>query len=217
MNRRMISVLITTVLLFNVLLTIPMASLKGSEAKAVVGTETKNKAKKIFLGGYHSAAVMENGDLYCWGSNYYGQVGNGTTKKQNTPIKVLGDVKTVFLEEYGSAAITENGDLYCWGYNSNGQIGNGTTKNQDTPVKVLGDVKIVSLGKYYSAAITENGDLYCWGSNVYGKVGNGTTEDQETPVKVLGNIKMFVWEGITVQQLRKMVIYTVGDIIVMVR
>ncbi len=146
--------------------------------------------KSISLDTSQSAAVTENGDLYCWGYNNDGQVGNGTTKFQTTPVKVLGNVKSISLRYLCSAAVTENGDLYCWGNNDHGRVGNGTTEVQLTPVKVLGNVKSISLRDYHSAAVTENGDLYCWGDNYHGQVGNGTTKYyQPTPVKVLGNVK----------------------------
>ncbi len=99
-------------------------------------------------GNYTKMAILSNGDLYCWGYNGHGQVGNGTTKTQLTPIKVLSDVKSVSYSYYSSssypssvAAILSNGDLYCWGYNWDGQVGNGTRGDQLTPVKVsFGDL-----------------------------------------------------------------------------
>ncbi len=146
---------------------------------------------------YSVSAIMENGDLYCWGYNGNGEIGNGTTKDQLIPFRVLSNVKSVSYSYYSHytssssvSAITENGDLYCWGYNGNGQIGNGTTKNQLTPFKVLSNVKYVSYSLSYSiSAITESGDLYCWGRNNCGEVGNGSTDKQMTPVKVLSNVK----------------------------
>ena len=136
-----------------------------------------------------TAAVTEGGDLYCWGNNENGQVGNGTTTSQLTPIKILSNIRSVSLVKKRSAAITENGDLYCWGNNENGQVGNGTTTNQLTPVKVLSNVKSVSLEWDTSAAITENGDLYCWGNNENGQIGYGTEIEQLTPAKVLSNVR----------------------------
>ncbi len=147
---------------------------------------------KSVLNGYDTnAAIMENGDLYCWGNNGVGQVGNGTTEDQTTPVKVLSNVKFVFcFSSRFLLAIMENGDLYCWGHNNYGQIGNGTTEIQTKPVKILSNVKSVSYClNYVVSAITENGDLYCWGSNSHGQVGNGTTKIQTTPVKVLSNVK----------------------------
>ncbi len=136
-----------------------------------------------YLGKAYSAAVTTNGDLYCWGDNEYGEVGNGTTEKQRSPVKVLSNVSEVSLRGSHSAAVTTNGDLYCWGRNEHGEVGNGMTENQTSPVKVLSNVSEVSLGEYHSAAVTENGDLYCWGSGY--ETGTGTTETLlSTPVKV---------------------------------
>ena len=52
--------------------------------------------ESIVLGGAHSAAVTKNGDLYCWGSNICGQIGNGTTINQLTPTKIMNNVKKFF-------------------------------------------------------------------------------------------------------------------------
>ena len=144
-----------------------------------------------------SAAIASNGDLYCWGFNRCGGVGNGATNDQHTPVKVLENVKETVLENDTTAAITEDGDLYCWGYNKYGQVGNGATDNQLTPVKVLENVKEVYLDFYTAAAITENGDLYCWGFNFAGQIGNGSTVNQLTPVKVLSNVRKFCIDGLT--------------------
>ncbi|HCT90786.1 MAG TPA: hypothetical protein DF613_05315, partial [Lachnospiraceae bacterium] len=87
--------------------------------------------------GEHSAAITTSGDLYCWGDNSYGQVGNGIVSySSKTPVKVLENVSAVSLGWSYSAAITISGDLYCWGSNTCGQIGNGTTTIQLTPVKI---------------------------------------------------------------------------------
>ena len=164
------------------------------ENKEIINNDVK--IKTFYPRGPVSAALTVNGDLYCWGKNDCGQVGNGSTEQQYTPVKVLENVKD-FYSNYNaiSAAITTNGDLYCWGENGCGQVGNGSFNDQYTPVKVLENVK-----KFYfhydtsvrtSAAITTNGDLYCWGYNGCGQVGNGSFNDQYTPVKVLENVKEF--------------------------
>ncbi len=144
---------------------------------------------------YSVSAIMENGDLYCWGCNKYGQIGNGTIETQTIPVKILSDVKSISLFGNSVSAITENGDLYRWGYNRDGQIGNGTTKNQLTPVKILSEVKSITSSYYSVSAIMENGDLYCWGCNEKGQVGNGTTENQLTPVQVLREVKSIAYSS----------------------
>ncbi len=144
---------------------------------------------QVALGYNHSGAITENGDLYTWGYNLHGELGNGTTEDSHNPIKIMSNVKSVNLGERHGAAITKNGDLYTWGENNNGQLGNGTTESSFTPVKIMSNVKAVSLGEWHSAAITENGDLYTWGYNSDGQLGNGTTKDSFIPIKIMSNIK----------------------------
>ena len=133
-----------------------------------------------------SAAITINGDLYCWGDNRDGKVGNGSTDDQYTPNKILENIKEFYDNSDYAAAITTNGDLYCWGDNSWGQVGNGSTDDQYTPNKILENVKEFYIVNdcWNSAAVTTNGDLYCWGHNSDGTVGNGSTESQLTPYKV---------------------------------
>ena len=140
--------------------------------------------------GHFSAAIKENGDLYCWGNNERGHIGTGDTVHQFTPVKVLSNVKKFTMGSEHTAAIKENGDLYCWGSNGRGEVGMGSDNTvQKEPVKVLENIKDVSLGYWSSAAISENGDLYCWGDNRDGEVGNGTYTKKETrPIKILDSV-----------------------------
>ena len=95
------------------------------------------QAKKFAMGSDHTAAITENGDLYCWGDNSFGQVGMGTDNViQKEPVKILENIKDISLGYWCSAAISEKGDLYCWGCNRNGQVkwniyrkGNSSNKN----------------------------------------------------------------------------------------
>ena len=106
----------------------------------------------------HRAAILFNGDLYSWGENAYGKLGNGTTKNQYIPVKILENVKEFYGQYNTYAAITTNDDLYCWGRNDCGQVGNGTRDDQYTPVKILENVKEFYLEDhgYVQAAITTN-------------------------------------------------------------
>ena len=137
-----------------------------------------------------AAAIATNGDLYCWGANWQGRVGNGSSTHQPTPVKVLSHVKFANIDTV-TTALTENGDLYCWGYTEFGQVGNGKfgiDDRQTTPAKIMENVAAVSTGGTNTAAITTGGDLYCWGTNDWGQIGNGTLAQQVTPVKVLSNV-----------------------------
>ena len=148
--------------------------------------------------GRYTAAIKENGDLYMWGDNGYGQLGNGTTEDQLKPVKVMSGVVSLHAETDAAyvAAITEKGDLYMWGDNEWGQLGTGSTTglSEVRPVKILSDVVSVELKREHVAAITEDGSLYCWGWNYDGQVGNGTSEGMfgyehvYRPVKILENV-----------------------------
>ena len=97
-------------------------------------------ATVIAGGGMHSLAIGSNGLLYTWGYNSYGQVGNGTTTDQMSPLQIalpagINPVAVAggFLSSY---AIGSDGKLYAWGYNGYGQLGNGGTTSGKTPTPV---------------------------------------------------------------------------------
>ncbi len=159
----------------------------------------------VSLGYYHSAAITADGDLYVWGANYCGQLGNGTFEDSSTPVKIMEDVASVSLGGAHSAAITKSGSLYVWGYNVAGQLGNGEGGTDEDgrplmseePIKIMDNAASVSLGDYHSAAITTDGSLYTWGDNYCGQLGNGSCGDEymtfdegtdsNVPVKIMDN------------------------------
>ncbi|MBR3933924.1 MAG: hypothetical protein IKJ68_08480 [Clostridia bacterium] len=167
----------------------------------------------VSLGDGYSAAIKNDGSLWMWGNNEYGQIGNGESgddKISKIPVKIMDNVKDVSLscsqnvtaDYWGnhSAAIKDDGSLWMWGYNGCGQIGNGESgedKILEIPVKVMDNVKVVSLGSLHSSAIREDGSLWMWGHNYYGQLGNGESgytpsgDDKisEKPVKIMDNVK----------------------------
>ncbi len=149
-----------------------------------------NYSQVLSLGDYHSGVIAQNGSLYMWGSNDFGQIGDGTTEDRykHKPTKILDHVIAVSLGGCHSGAITQDGSLYMWGRNSCGQIGDGTTEDRYKPTKILDHVIAVSLGWCHSGAITQDGSLYMWGSNDYGEIGDGTTEDRYKPTKILDHV-----------------------------
>jgi alpha-tubulin suppressor-like RCC1 family protein len=89
-------------------------------------------------GGYHTCAIKTDGSLWCWGGNYYGQLGDGTNESKNTPVQIMSSgVSSVALGGYHTCAIKQDGSLWCWGRNSSGQLGDGTNINKSTPVRVI--------------------------------------------------------------------------------
>lgn len=159
--------------------------------------------KYVCLGNYHSAAITEDGDLYLWGSNKFGQLGDGTIEDKSIPIQIMKGLKFKCISLGGSdtsiygsfsAAVTEDGDLYMWGCNKCGQLGDGTTNDSSIPIKIMKNYKFksVDLGSDHSAAITESDDLYLWGYNGAGRIGNGSTKNKNeiTPNYIMGNVSV---------------------------
>ena len=170
---------------------------------------TGRTAVAVGMGGNHACAVLDNGDLKCWGSDHSGQLGDGGSTNSNvyapssTPID-LGQGRTAVAVStmVSTCAILDNGDLKCWGSDQSGQLGDGgtthnsgtwTTQPSSTPVD-LGQGRTavaVSVGGSHVCAILDNGDLKCWGSDAYGQLGDGgathngytmTTQPSSTPV-----------------------------------
>jgi len=95
-------------------------------------------AKSVTLGYFHTCAILNDDSMKCWGSNYEGQLGNGSTLNSPTPQPVnLGqNAKSIALGQYHTCAILNDDSVKCWGNNSNGQLGIGSYSNASTPQPV---------------------------------------------------------------------------------
>ena len=162
------------------------------------GALTGKKVVQIATGETHTCALTSDGRVYCWGFNYFGGLGDGTTTTRLVPTAVATSGalagKTVTQVSTGAVhtcALTSDGGLYCWGYNGAGQIGDGSTTDRNAPVAVatngaLAGKTVVQIGAggHKTCALTSDGSAYCWGDNLYGQVGDGTTTARTTPVAV---------------------------------
>ncbi len=145
--------------------------------------------KNINLGWSHSAALSSNGQVFTWGFNKSGQLGDGTEINKNIPIDITQNFKlkkgekifSLNLGSVNSSAITSTGRVFMWGSNSFGQLGDGTEINKNIPIditqnfKLKKDEKIISLslGCNHSSALSSTGRVFMWGSNVNGTLGIG--------------------------------------------
>jgi alpha-tubulin suppressor-like RCC1 family protein len=139
-------------------------------------------------GGDHSVALTDGGDVWAWGYNGYGQLGDGTVTQRLTPVRVslLTGVSGIAAGPSHSLARTTDGTLWAWGYNGHGELGDGTTTQRTTPVPVPGLSGVVSMdgGQYHSVAAMSDGTVWAWGYNTNGQLGDGTTTQRTSPVQV---------------------------------
>ena len=146
----------------------------------------------IATGAIHSCALTTSGAVLCWGSNYFGQLGDSTNINRLVPTPVVGlssGVKAIAAGEYHTCALTTAGAVRCWGNNNWGQLGDGTSTAQPTPVPISGlasDVEAIAAGHTHTCALTTGGAAWCWGDNAYGRLGDGTETDRLTAVQVVG-------------------------------
>ncbi len=137
----------------------------------------------------HVCAVTTNGDVYCWGGDFDGQLGNDTTSNQGmAPAKVQGvsNATSVACGDEHTCALTKSGNVFCWGDDQHGQLGDGEADGGPPPphdggtpfswetglpvaVTGLSNVTAIAAGWEYTCAVASD-EVWCWGADLV--VGN---------------------------------------------
>lgn len=186
---------------------------KYSLTPSQVSSSIRFKEAAAGLTGF-SIALSEDGNVYTWGFNSYGQLGNGTTYSTSSPAKInipgyFGAV-SVAAGATHSVALISDGTVTCWGSNKYGQLGLGTdfspgSLNPEYVTQpsyvyyetfwadgtlgssgVFSGAKAITAGQYFSVALKKDGTVWAWGDNQYGQLGDGTRTNRKSPVQVLG-------------------------------
>jgi alpha-tubulin suppressor-like RCC1 family protein len=147
---------------------------------------------QVSSGAIASIALQNNGTLWSWGNNSFGQLGSSNTTNRSSPAQV-GALSTWTQVACGynfSAAIQSPGSLWMWGNNSFGQLGvNTSTTGFLSPVQVGGLAAVwgspgIGPVARFRASIQSNGTLWAWGNGARGALGNNSTTSQSSPVQV---------------------------------
>jgi len=145
----------------------------------------------ITFDGVTAREYIPSSEVYSWGSNITGQLGDSTAVNKSSPVSVVGgftDWSLVSAARYHSLGLRSNGTAWAWGYNSGGQLGDGTVYGTSSPVSVIGgftDWIQVSAGGSHSLGLRSNSTIWAWGRNL-GRLGDGTGYGAYSPVSVIG-------------------------------
>jgi alpha-tubulin suppressor-like RCC1 family protein len=141
------------------------------------------------IGIAHTCGVTTGDQAYCWGENFNGQLGDGTTTQRQKPVRVATGLRFRRVAAGGahSCGVTTGDRVYCWGWNVHGGLGDGSTTDRLTPVRVPGGLPFrqVTTGFLHTCGLTTAALAYCWGRNG-GELGDGTTSERHRPVRVVG-------------------------------
>lgn len=173
-------------------------------AYIIVGSRDLSDTSKIVSGENFVALLKQDGTVWTWGNNTYGQLGNGKAENVNSiePTQVLGiggsgylnDIIDISAGQYFVVALRRNGEVVTWGRNEIGELGT-TAEIATTPMNVreksgnilVGAVK-VTAGKLNGAALKTDGTVWVWGSNANSQLGQGDKVNSTYAIPVLAPI-----------------------------
>jgi len=147
--------------------------------------------KNIAAGYYHTIALTNGNDIWAWGSNKCGELGNGESgvyKKTPVIVSTTINAQKIVGGLAHSIALNTSGNIWGCGLNSYGELGMGNTNllSSFTQNANINNVKDIALGYYHSVAVKTDGTVWTWGDNYLGQLGTGNTTNNLTPVSVAG-------------------------------
>ncbi|MDD3712401.1 MAG: InlB B-repeat-containing protein [Candidatus Izemoplasmatales bacterium] len=183
-----------------------------TDITANFNTDTDEKVVFISLGYVHSAALTNQGRVFTWGNNAYGQLGDGTNSFRVNPVDITENFSfandewamEIDLGENFTILFTNKSNLYTFGLNDKGQLGSGNTDNTPTPLNINNQFTLqaedkiirISSGRSHSSFITSNYRVFIWGDNEFGQLGNGSFVMRNSPYEITNRLMLNAGETI---------------------
>jgi alpha-tubulin suppressor-like RCC1 family protein len=160
----------------------------GTPSTPVMVSGLSNVVEVSASGHDHTCARLGSGEVYCWGRNRYGALGDGSLVDASLPVRVslAGTASSITTGLWRSCALLASGTPVCWGHNYYGQLGDGSTNDVSAPTPVgstQGFLTLEAFG-YHTCGVTISGIGLCWGLNDYGALGDNTLQDRALPNEV---------------------------------
>ncbi len=149
---------------------------------------------QVAAGPLHTCARSASGQVYCWGDNSGGQLGDGTMIGPHltaTAVPGISDATDIAAGDTFTCARRAGGQVWCWGDNTYGELGSGATSTpRATPGAVVGiaDAVEIAAGGYHACARRTTGQVMCWGENGAGQLGAVTVQPDRSPTPVAAGL-----------------------------
>ena len=194
-NIKQISAFMTPVLYLNENGTVKVS---GNTYPEITQIDGLTNVVKVSTGAGHFMILKSDGTVWTWGSNFFGQLGDGTNTERHisSMVKVLDNAIDIEAGLSNSFAIKEDKTVWAWGHNRHGELGNDeygyeVSHNKPFMIEGLSDAKSISAQGSYTLVLKEDGTVWSFGDNYFGSLGDGTYESRSTPEKIesLSNVK----------------------------
>ena len=148
---------------------------RGGGPQPTLATVAQVRFDSVTVGGRHACALSTTRQVYCWGADASGQLGDTVRIFSTTPIPIASPLAFSAISAGRSHTCgISGGTVYCWGADELGQLGRGSVGNpSDVPVAVVGvsSVSAISAGADHTCALTTGGSAMCWGDGSFGQAG----------------------------------------------
>jgi alpha-tubulin suppressor-like RCC1 family protein len=139
----------------------------------------------VTAGEYHTCAIAAGGQVFCWGSNDWGELGIGAfggARERPTALAAAFGFDGISAGARRTCGTALDGRGYCWGMNGSGALGDGTPLNraEPSPVALAEPLHVIAIGGGHGCALDHSGAAHCWGA----VLGDGTRHSSLTPVRV---------------------------------